>query len=172
MLTASAEMFQDPITKTIANFLIAIGIDVLPAALEGETFLPGILVDKGRLLVDETKLTYPGDLLHEAGHLAVAPSSIRPTLSGEVLLPDADMDAVEVQATAWAYAAIRQLQLDPKVLFHEGGYHGKSAGLIFTYTNGVYPGAQSLQDLGMTGGGEGDRKSEVPYPHMSKWLRD
>ena len=166
-------MFKDPIAKTIANFLTAIGIDVLPAALEGETFLPGILVDKGKLLVDETKLTYPGDLLHEAGHLAVAPSSIRPTLSGEVLLPDADMHTVEVQATAWAYAALSHLQLDPKVLFHNGGYYGKSAGLIFTYTNGVYPGASSLQALGMTAGREEAHKSQVaPYPHMSKWLRD
>jgi hypothetical protein len=90
-----------------------------------------------------------------------------------VVIPDADMNAVEVQATAWAYAAVRHLGLEPSVLFHEGGYEGKSAGLIFTYTAGVYPGAYGLQTLGMTATGETARGLQVPpYPHMLKWLRD
>jgi hypothetical protein len=166
-------MFRDPIADTIAAFLTEVGIEVVPSALEGETFLPGILVDKGRLLVDETKLTYPGDLLHEAGHLAVAPSSIRPSLTGEVFIPGADMNAVEVQATAWAFAALTHLRLRPEVLFHDGGYRGNSAGLIFTYTNGIYLGAHTLQDIGLTAGGEFARQLGVaPYPHMLKWLRD
>lgn len=166
-------MFRDPVANTIGSFLNAIGIAVVPTTLVAGTFLPGILVQNGKLLVDETELTYPGDLLHEAGHLAVAQGSVRPSLSGEVLIPGADMDAVEVQATAWAYAALTHLGLDPTVLFHDGGYSGKSAGLIFTYTNGVYLGAQSLQDLGLTAVGETARKLNLdPYPHMIKWLRD
>lgn len=166
-------MFRDHLTNRIAEFLCAIGIEVAPVRLEHDPFLPGILIERGRLLVDESRLTYPGDLLHEAGHLAVAPQSVRHSLSGEVVIPGADMDAVEVQVTAWAYAAIVHLGLDPKILFHGGGYRGKSEGLLFTYGLGVYPGAYGLQLAGMTATGEAARQLGVaPYPHMLKWVRD
>lgn len=166
-------MFQNPLTSRISEFLKAIGIEVVPARLEGECFLPGIRVENGKLLVDESKLTYPGDLLHEAGHLAVAPSDVRPDLSGEVIVPGADMSAVEEQVTAWAYAAITHLGLDPKMLFHEGGYRGKSRGLLFTYSVGVYPGAYGLQLIGMTATVNVARESGIaPYPNMLKWMRD
>src|SRR5947209_19755915 len=117
-------MFQNPITSKIVEFLTAVGIEIVPTRLSGECFLPGIRVESGSLLIDESKLTYPGDLLHEAGHLAIAPGDVRPGLSGEVIIPWADMNAVEVQVTAWAYAATIHLGLDPKILFHEGGYGG------------------------------------------------
>jgi hypothetical protein len=166
-------MFQSVLTTRIAEFLTDVGIEVAPRRLRGGSFLPGVLVEGGRLLVDEAQLTYPGDLLHEAGHLAVAPASLRPNLSGEVVIPGADMGAVEVQATAWAYAALTHLGLEPQVLFHEGGYMGKSEGLIRTFTLGVYPGAHLLQEFGMTAVGEAARRLNVaPYPHMLKWMRD
>ena len=160
-------------TNRIADFLIRIGIEVTPTELHGETFLPGIQVAQGRLLVDEAKLTYPGDLLHEAGHLAVAPSALRQDLNGEVAVSGLNMDAMEVQAMAWSYAATLHLGIDPSVVFHEGGYRGKSAGLVFMFNVGVYPGASGLQEAGMTVAGEAARRLNVPaYPHMLKWLRD
>ncbi|MDQ3804087.1 MAG: hypothetical protein M3416_09690 [Acidobacteriota bacterium] len=161
-------------TSRIADFLDAIGIEVVPARLEGETFLPGILVSGGKLLVDEEKLTYPGDLLHEAGHLAVVPGSLRAGLGGVVNVPGMDMAAVEVLAVAWSYAAARHLDIDLRVVFHEGGYKGKSEGLVFTFGVGVYPGASGLQEAGMTAAsGDLARRLGVPaYPHMLKWLRD
>jgi len=166
-------MFQDELVSRIAGFLNEIGIEVVPAQLEQDSFLPGILVLNGKLLVDETKLIYPGDLLHEAGHLAVAPADVRHSLSGEVMIPGADMNAVEAQATAWAYAASINLGLDTRVLFHEGGYRGQSEGLIFTYGAGVYPGAFGLQELGMTAGREmAGRLGVAEYPHMLKWMRE
>src|SRR5687768_15343073 len=70
---AIAEGYRDltnPITLTIAQFLTGIGIEVVPAELDDDCLLPGIQVDRGRLLVDESRLAFPGDLLHEAGHLA------------------------------------------------------------------------------------------------------
>lgn len=166
-------MFQDKLISRIAGFLTEAGIEVMPAQLEQDCFLPGILVLNGKLLVDETKLIYPGDLLHEAGHLAVAPGDVRHSLSGEVMIPGADMDAVEAQATAWAYAATIHLGLDARVLFHDGGYRGQSEGLIFTYGAGVYPGAYGLQELGMTAGREmAGRFGVAAYPHMLKWMRE
>ena len=46
--------------------------------------LPGITVDDGALVLDRDKLMYPGDLLHEAGHLAVMPSAERNMLQKNV----------------------------------------------------------------------------------------
>ncbi len=167
------KIFSDPLTDKISGFLNSIGIEVVAANLPDECFLPGIVVENGRLLVDETKLAYPGDLLHEAGHLAVAPSVVRPDLSGEVIIPGENMDTVEVSVTAWAYAAIIHLGLEPNILFHHGGYKGRSESLIFTFSMGVYPGANSLESLGLTATGENARKLGVaPYPNMLKWLRD
>ena len=166
-------LFKNPLTNKITDFLTTIGIEIAAARLGDECFLPGIVVEKGRLLVDEPKLKYPGDLLHEAGHLAIAPASVRTDLSGEVVIPGANMDAVEIQVTAWAYAAIVHLGLEPQVLFHEGGYKGKSESLILTFSLGVFPGANGLAEMGMTVTGENARRLGVePYPNMLKWLRD
>ena len=67
-------VFADPLTARIAEFLDGIGIAVDAAELPGDSFLPGIALESGGLLVDGTRLDYPGDLLHEAGHLAAAPA--------------------------------------------------------------------------------------------------
>lgn len=71
------------------------------------------------------------------------------------------MSVVEQRARAWAYAAVTHLGRDPTVLFHEGGYKGKSQGLIFTYGSGVYLGAHRLQEIKMTVIGEMARTSCV-----------
>lgn len=167
------KIFSDPLTVKISGFLNSIGIEVVAANLSDECFLPGIVVENGRLLVDETRLEYPGDLLHEAGHLALAPSEVRPHLSGEVIIPNENMDLMEIQVTAWAYAATVHLGLEPNILFHQGGYKGRSESLIFTFSMGVYPGANGLENFGMTATGEKARKLDVaPYPNMLKWVRD
>ncbi len=166
-------MFRNPLTNKISDFLNSIGIEVVSEKLNDECFLPGIVVEKGKLLVDEEKLEYPGDLLHEAGHLALAPSDVRPDLSGEVVIPDIDINVVEGYVTAWAYAALVHLDLEPQILFHQGGYRGKSESLIFTFSWGVYPGANGLENFGLTANGENARKLGVaPYPNMLKWVRD
>lgn len=165
--------FKNPVTQQIADFIASIGIDVIPVQIETKTFLPGILVENGRIKVDEAKLTYPGDLLHEAGHLAVAPAHLRPSLGGEVVLPGVHMEVIESQAIAWSYAAILHIGLDPKVVFHEGGYGVGSERLMSNFELGVYPGANGLEDAGLTVVGSRAVERGLPqYPHMLKWLRD
>lgn len=160
-------------TARIAAFLIEIGIEVLPQEVPQQTFLPGILVSNGRLLVDETKLLYPGDLLHEGGHLAVVPAALRSQLSDEVELPEMNMDTVEAASIAWSYAAALHLGIDPEVVFHANGYLGQAAALLFSLRMGVVPGANGLQERGMTAAGVRAQELGIPaYPHMIKWLCD
>jgi len=164
---------QTGATDRIVAFLRGIGLPVAEGCVPDDCFLPGVRIHHGTLVFDRQRLQWPGDLLHEAGHLAVAPAALRPTLSDGIELPDEVRHAGEMEATAWAYAAVCHLGLDPAVLFHAGGYHGKSAGLVVTYSMGVYPGAAGLADAGLTHVGPAARDAGLPvYPRMSRWLRD
>lgn len=167
------KLFQNDLTNKIADFLTEIGIVLIPAKLDAQTFLPGILVQSGKLLVDEEKLTFPGDLLHEAGHLAVAPANLRSSLSDEVILPDVNLDVLEVQSIIWSYAACLHLEIDPRIVFHEGGYKGKSESLLFNFSLGVFIGLNGLEENGMAfSEGKALELGVAPFPQMQKWLRD
>ena len=158
--------------RVIAGFLREIGVVVEPAVLDHETFLPGLELDRGRLLYDEARLTYPGDLLHEGGHVAVAPPSLRPLMGGDLELPGVDMGKLEIAAILWSYAAVRAIGLDPAIVFHDGGYRGKARGLLRTFGFGVYPGLPYLEAAGMAFGPR--RAAELgvaPFPHVVHWLR-
>ena len=156
----------------IVGFLREIGVRVEPGVLDHETFLPGLELDGGRLRYDESRLTYPGDLLHEGGHVAVAPPSLRPLLGGDLDLPGIDMGELEIAAILWSYAATRRLGIDPAVVFHDGGYRGKAQGLLRTFGIGVYPGLPYLEAAGMAfGPAPAAERGVAPFPHMVHWLR-
>lgn len=164
---------MDATTRSIVTFLREIGIAVREGAVADDSFLPGLVVERGEIVFDAARLTWPGDLLHEAGHIAVTPPAQRCLLPESLSGHPIEAEGGEVEATAWAYAASVALGLDPAVLFHEGGYHGKSSGLVMTYALGVYPGCKGLADAGMTRVGDQARQAGVaPYPHMTQWLRE
>ena len=68
----------------IEMFLNRIGLPVTRSALSEDSFLPGVVIKKGALVVDPERLGSPGDILHEAGHLAVAPGRLRNHLDGNI----------------------------------------------------------------------------------------
>jgi hypothetical protein len=163
---ASAHMFADPLIERLVTFVRGIGIDVRAATLPEKTILPGLDIRHGAILIDETRMTHPGDILHEAGHLAVTDPDERnaPTLS--------PTPADEMTSIAWSYAALRHLALDPAVVFHDNGYKGGAAALMENFTAGCYFGVPLLQLYGMAV--EPSRVAETgvePYPHMLRWLR-
>lgn len=86
-----AGIFEDPTTDLIAAFLLEIGLRVRAGELADEPFIPGILIDRGEPIVDERRLLSPGELLHEAGHIAVTEPDLRPALSGRIR-PASDYD--------------------------------------------------------------------------------
>lgn len=163
-----------PVTEMI-RFISSIGIEVEEAVINEETFLPGILIRNGRLLVDMEKLQYPGDLLHEAGHLAVMPASERKNAGGNVgqQQPEQQAAGEEMMAIAWSYAALKHLQLPPETVFHPDGYKGASDWLIEQFAGGTPLSLPLMQWVGLC---YDERNAALhncaPYPHMLKWLRD
>lgn len=159
---------NEAVTDIIIAFLREIGLAVRPAEISENTILPGIKVEDGVLLFDARKLKFPGDLLHEAGHLAVKPASARRRAA-----PDLGPDpAEEMTAIAWSYAAALHLQISPEMVFHAEGYRGGSAALLENFGQGRYLAVPMLQWLGMTLDEPRARASGLaPYPSMMHWLR-
>lgn len=158
---------NDPVTARIAVFLEGIGIPLVADTLTEESLLPAMTIQNGTLVYDPARLEWPGDLLHEAGHIAVTDPALRPTLS-EVRSDPAE----EMSAIGWSYAAAVAMDLDPAVVFHEAGYRGGSASLLENFAAGRYLAVPMLQYYGLTFDERtAAQRGEAPYPHMQRWLR-
>jgi hypothetical protein len=156
----------DATAQQVITFIRAIGIPVHIGVISGDTFLPGIEIVNGSLLVDPSKLQYPGDLLHEAGHIAVAAPETRHTMNGNVGENNLMREAEEMMAIAWSYAACLYLDIDPHYVFHEHGYKGGGATIVNDFNEGRYFGVPVLQWLGLT-----QQTGKAAYPNMLKWMR-
>jgi len=165
--------FQNQLTEKIVSFIRGKGVEVVETELEQEIFIPGIYISEGKLFVDEEKLLYPGDLLHEAGHIALIPSDVRKYASDNVGKIEEVGDAYEVESIAWSWAAVIELGIAPEVLFHDKGYLGNAQNLLLNFQIGVYSGLKRLEDFGMAYSPNRAKELGIqPYPAMHKWLRD
>lgn len=153
----------------IINFIEDIGLKYHFETIEGDTFLPGLKLRDGALVIDADKLLYTGDILHEAGHLACMPAEIRATMSDA--LENNDMhQGGEIMAIAWSYAACIHLGIDPYVVFHEHGYKGGGQNIVESYQNGSTMGIPLLQVCGMTYDSvNAEKLNQKPFPQMISW---
>lgn len=131
-----------------------------------QSFLPGLQISQGCLLIDPEKLSYPGDCLHEAGHIAVTTSATRARLQADVR-KSGHGPAEEMAAIAWSWAALVHLSLPAEFLFHSQGYKGSSEAYITAFSSSGGFGHPLLswygmcEPAGITNG----------YPQMKLWLR-
>jgi len=160
-----------PFEKAIC-FLHEIGIETVHRTFDDEvSFLPGFLIEKGKIIMDLNKIKFHGDILHEAAHIAIVPSAERGLLDGKNIGKRKDAAAEEMMAIAWTYAACVHLKIDLHFVFHENGYKGGGAGIVENFERGNYIGVPVLQWLGMTNTTPG-KDDKAVYPAMIKWLRD
>lgn len=144
--------------EAIATFLRSAGIAVAVTPLTGQRFLPALAVDCGTIQIEPGGKAYPGDLLHEAGHVAVMTPERR-SVPGEVGADPAD----EMAAIAWSAAAAQACGVPLDVVFHGAGYKGGGDGLAEAFADQRGPGVPMLDWYGMT--------APTGFPAMARWLR-
>jgi hypothetical protein len=160
---------RDPTTALIAGFLAQVGLRVRFETIDRPTVLPGVAVDRGVLVVDHGKLLSPGDVLHEAGHLAL----LGPVDRAAAVTDFGSDGGYEMGAIAWSWAALCELGLEPAVVFHSRGYRGGASALIENFSAGRFVGVPLLEWRGLTAQGEHAAELGVdPYPAMLRWLAD
>lgn len=150
-------------TALFCGFIRQTGIEVRETTLIRDSFLPGVEIENGTLLYDPEKLLYPGDLLHEAGHIALTPGGQRATLNGNVMETDPQREGDEMAVMLWTYAAAKEMDVPLDIIFHEHGYKGQSDWLMENYENGTYIGLPLLKWMGLT---------DDAFPKMKCWLRE
>jgi hypothetical protein len=148
----------------ILEFLASIGLPVRETPFDKPGFLPGLLIEKGELLLDRARLLYPGDVLHEAGHIAVTVAAERPLLGANVTENHPEKEGEELAVLLWTYAACRQLAIPPVVVFHPAGYKGQSEWLLENFDSGQYIGLPLLVWMGLA--------TTADYPQLVRWLRE
>lgn len=149
---------MDDTTDRILRFVADIGIAVREGPFGADGFMPGMTARRGMLLIDRATLRWPGDLLHEAGHIAVTDPVLRPVADTVSADPGEEMAAI-----CWSNAAARAIGLDRRIVFHDHGYKGGGQWLADAFENGSAIGLPMLVWYGMT--------TAETYPVMRRWLR-
>lgn len=150
----------------LVTFVRSIGIEVRACPIDWKTQFQGLEIRAGTVLVDEDQLIHPGNILHEAGHIAVHDPARRAELKFS------PSKGEELSALAWSYAAAVHLGLGSELVFYPGSYHGWDTSLVENFAEGRYLGVPLLQRYGMAI--EARLSSErglKPYPHMLRWVR-
>jgi hypothetical protein len=175
--------------NVIDNFLTGLGFNLRRNSIGWRTFVPGIFVNGMTIMVDSDRLLSPGDIFHDAGHVATVPSMFRDRLRGNVgksLVPvmrayfrthDLMLDdrgtedpvcrgllqCSEAEAIAWSYAAAVASGLPPESVFHPKAYDGEAATVQVMLSLGSHFGVHGLQAAKMT--------TVRTYPKMMLWLQ-
>lgn len=150
------------------DFLNAIGIHTLFREVENDSFLPGLSIENGTIVVDINQLQHPGDILHEAGHIAVVPAKDRSRLTATSIINRTNREAEEMMAIAWSYAVCIYLEIDPYFVFHAEGYRNGGVYIVESCGNNTYFGSSMLQQIGLTA----DESKTSSFPNLKQWLRN
>ena len=165
-LRNQTQEFQDPLVLDLVTFVRSVGIQVQACAISWRTQFPGLDIRAGAILVDENQLIHPGNILHEAGHIAVHDPDRRAELKFS------PSKGEELSALAWSYAATVHLGLSSELVFYPGSYGGWDTSLVENFTEGRYLGVPLLQRYGMAIEERfASERGVKPYPYMLRWVR-
>lgn len=157
----------------IQEFILGLGIQLEFKSLKQATFLPGLDLAPNCICIDLEKLSYPGDLLHEAGHLAVTTARQRAVIGSPQSEQPWPTDGEEIAAVLWSYAAAVHLDIPLEVVFHKDGYKNDSTWLIENFSSGNYIGLPFLQWAGLCYDEVQARQHQThAFPIMLRWMRE
>lgn len=158
---------REILISTFHDFLEEIGITLRAGEISADSFLPGVCIENGEVVYDKTRLLYPGDILHEAGHIAVTDSSVRDGISGNVAEVNSGKSAEEQAVLLWTWAAIHKIGITPEVVFHEHGYKNLAGDIIENFQDGEFEGLDLLVWMKMAR----PANERGGFPAMKNWLR-
>ncbi len=138
-------MNREEVITRCFSFIRSIGIEIAERTIDEKTFVPGITIDQGRLVVDTEKMKYPGDLLHEAGHIAVATPDERQVMQGDATVGKKENEGQELGVLLWSFLAAEHAGIPLEVVFHPDGYRGDSEWLLENFQSGKFIGLPLLE---------------------------
>lgn len=177
-----------PNTERVMQFLHEIGIAVctLPGA---SGFIEGVEVVNGGLHVDPRARA--SSLLHEAGHLAIVPARFRHHLNGDLgvgmntimdeamsldLEPDSQLQRAlfqmgDPEATAWAWAAGKHLDVPEDEIIRTDEYGGDGDEIRFSLALRAYVGIHGIAHAGFCVTKHNPYRLLPVYPELAFWLQ-
>lgn len=170
-----------------------LGIPIRLTQIRENSFIPGVWIDRGTLVVNPEHVFFLGDIFHESGHLAITPSRLRSFWTPNTNLDDPEAELAkemyrivvspegfalqgegivrqilqmgEAEAIAWEYAAILEVGFDPVPIFAEPSrLSGEGLELLSNLSSGCYLGIHGLHHSKMS--------TKRGYPKMLKWMQD
>lgn len=180
------------LAKVVA-WLEEIGLPVERAEVGAPgTFIHGIEIKNGGLRVADD--AFPGDVLHEAGHLCLLPSQFRSLADGSLTAalkalmqylrenpeglfsyPEDPLCRTALQysdpeVTAWQYAAALHLELPEDWIFPQGSYLPEGhESILQRLKSNAYAGINGLQAMGWTALSSFS-PARPKYPLLNKWV--
>ena len=143
-----------------------IGIKFITGEI-GDSVLGSMTVRDGKIIVDPAIPTRLGDLLHDAGHLAMTEPALRPDLQRV-----SDDPAEEMGAIAWSVSAAIEIGMPLETVFHKAGYKGGAQNYIDGFRTDPSIGVPYLAWLAMTAQPRRAAEWGIPaFPVMQRWLR-
>lgn len=153
------------------EFLNEIGIENRFTEDEFASFLPGVRIEQGVLVINRSQLLCPGDVLHEAGHLACLPPQKRAEANDNITESLGQEYSFEMAVILWTFAAATKLSIPLEQIFHSQAYKGESSWLIEQLETGNFIGLPLLQWLGLAPSDTDVQKGYEPFPAMLRWTR-
>jgi hypothetical protein len=150
-------------------FLTEIGILWREGEVSTKAFLPGVEVVAGELVIKRGQLQYPGDVLHEAGHIALLPPEQRGVFSGNVTDVSPEYEGYEMAVILWTYAACLHLALPVEYVVHDTGYQGQAGWLREEFAQGRFIGLPVLKWLRLAD--DPQVAGRAGFPEMLRWIR-
>jgi hypothetical protein len=166
------------------QFLRQIGVPLKESPAPQETFLPGVWIENSCLHYDRCHLSSVGDLLHEAGHWAITPSSFRQYWSvvdfylpsgkfPSPLLPNGKENSVcvkllngcEQAVIAWSYAAAIATGIDPRRMHLPPHYDGYWNKVCTSLELGCHSGINNLSHVGLL-------SCQLAFPKLTRWIQE
>lgn len=176
----------------LARVVAALNSIGLPTRIQnGATgFIEGVRIVEGELLVAPSARV--SGLLHEAGHIAVAPKRFRYLISGDVDAaiekmfdvvkdehPDsplhrAVLQCSDAEATAWAFAFGTHLGYSPEFLIRDDEYDGEGQYTRLSLTLRSYLGINGLAAAGFcaVSAAVAARTARPLYPALAFWTQE